>query len=129
MGEDSKPLQAYDIHFEDLLSGREYKPDKPVTVKIPEHAEEGYSSSVIVHIDDESNYGYIKSKSEDGYIEFKAQEFSKYGVIAVKGAWNDILPLALKTSDYWKWIAAALAALLILASLAVVKKARMKKYD
>ncbi len=129
LGEDSKPLQAYDIHFEDLLSGREYKPDKPVTVKIPEHAEEGYSSSVIVHIDDESNYGYIKSKSEDGYIEFKAQEFSKYGVIAVKGAWNDILPLALKTSDYWKWIAAALAALLILASLAVVKKVRMKKYD
>ena len=85
LGEDSKPLTAYDIHFEDLLTGKEYEPDKPVTIRVPKAQADGYGSAVVIHIDDESNYEYIKGEFDGGYIEFKAQEFSKYGIVALKG--------------------------------------------
>ena len=42
---------------------------------------------------------------------------------------NDIIPQALQASDYWKWIAAASVAFLLLVGIAIIKRARMRNVE
>lgn len=117
LGAGSELLVMYDISLTDVVTAKEYDPDKTVTVKIPEPDMKGLGSAVIMHIDHDGRYEMIKCSRKDGMLVFGTQSFSPYGVAGFDGKWDDVMPDDEQQDMPVIWLiigAAALAAVAVL---------------
>lgn len=122
LGEGSKLLVMYDISLIDVVTAKEYDPDKPVTVKIPEPDMKGLGSAVILHIDHDGKYEMIKCSSKDGMLVFGTQSFSPYGVAGFDGTWDDVIPDDEQQEIPVMWLIIGAAALAAVVALCIARK-------
>lgn len=127
LNQDSDILSFYDIHLTDIVTSKEYQPDKAVTVKIPSNGIEKYESAIILHIgsnDDGVNnrYEYIKCKADGKYLVFKTQSFSPYGVIGMNGTWDSLLTEEKEEKNTMLWPCVGLAAVAALCIMFIASK-------
>ena len=122
LGEGSELLVMYDISLIDVVTAKEYDPDKPVTVKIPEPDMKGLGSAVIMHIDHDGKYEMIKCSSKDGMLVFGTQSFSPYGVAGFDGTWDDVIPDDEQQEIPVMWLIIGAAALVAVAALCIARK-------
>ena len=123
LGNDAAILLSYNISIKNVLTGKEEDLDKSVTVKIPVPNMESNNEFVIVHINDNGKYEYIKCSVKDGYIIFDTQEFSSYRVVESKQNWADIMnedkPVE---GNLYIWIIICTVAVVILGALFIYKR-------
>ena len=94
-----------------------------MTVKIPVPNMESNNEFVIVHINDNGKYEYIKCSVKDGYIIFDTQEFSSYRVVESKQNWADIMNEDKPVEGNWYiWIIICTVAVVILGALFIYKR-------
>lgn len=122
LGEDAELLVFYDIDFIDAVTGTEYNPENAVKVKIPVPDMKDFKTPVIVHVNDDGVYEYIKCELEGDYLVFEAQSFSPYGVAGTDLSWDDIMDNEESGSGYWMWIIIAAIALAAVVYIAYRKK-------
>ena len=122
LGEGSELLVMYDISLIDVVTAKEYDPDKPVTVKIPEPDMKGLEAAVILHIDHDGRYEMIKCSSKDGMLVFDTQSFSPYGVAGFDGTWDDVIPDGEQQEIPVMWLIIGAAALAAVAALCIARK-------
>ncbi len=122
LGEGSELLVMYDISLIDVVTAKEYDPDKHVTVKIPEPDMKGLEAAVILHIDHDGRYEMIKCSSKDGMLVFYTQSFSPYGVAGFDGTWDDVIPDDEQQEIPVMWLIIGAAALAAVAALCIARK-------
>ena len=91
LGKDSELFGINEIRFMNLLDGEEWKPNHLVKVRLPMVDLEHCENAVIIHIRDDGTMEFLEGKISGSYIEFEAAEFSKYGIIGMRGTLEELL--------------------------------------
>ena len=136
LGEGGSLCQLYDIHFENSLDGKEWHPERIVTVRIP--VPESLSGDPIaVHITDKGKIEFIKGTLLDGeeagktsgtsgghqMLEIQAADFSPYGIAEMNGSIQELMRVQEKEEKgFLPWICIGGAAILALAGLAIARR-------
>ena len=82
--ENNDILTIWDIYLEDVLTGKKYKPEDTLKLKIPTNLMGDYTSYdylKVIHYTDDGRIELLNCEVEDGYVVFSAAEFSWYGVV------------------------------------------------
>ncbi len=92
LGEGGSLTALYDVHFVNMLDGKEWVPDHILTVRIPVPKEVG-EQPIVVHLTKDGKIELLDcSLAEDGaYAEFSAAEFSPYGLASIEGSLDERL--------------------------------------
>jgi len=139
--ENSDILTIWDIYLEDVLTGKKYKPEEAVQLKIPSNLLGDYTVYdylKVIHCTDDGRIELLNCEIADGYIVFNAAEFSWYGVVGFMNGEEEIVsdnfaedaPLFISpqpevqqnNSNPVVWIVIAAAGIAALAVLVVLKK-------
>ena len=82
--ENNDILTIWDIYLEDVLTGKKYKPEDALKLKIPTNLMGDYTAYdylKVIHYTDDGRIELLNCEVEDGYVVFSAAEFSWYGVV------------------------------------------------
>ncbi|MBR6518453.1 MAG: PQQ-binding-like beta-propeller repeat protein [Oscillospiraceae bacterium] len=82
--ENNEILTIWDIYLEDVLTGKKYKPEDTLKLKIPTNLMGDYTAYdhlKVIHYTDDGRIELLNCEVEDGYVVFSAAEFSWYGVV------------------------------------------------
>ena len=82
--ENNDILTIWDIYLEDVLTGKKYKPEDTLKLKIPTNLMGDYTAYdylKVIHYTDDGRIELLNCEVEDGYVVFSAAEFSWYGVV------------------------------------------------
>ena len=139
--ENSDILTIWDIYLEDVLTGKKYKPEEAVQLKIPSNLLGDYTAYdylKVIHYTDDGRIELLNCEIADGYIVFNAAEFSWYGVVGFMNGEEETAsdnltadaPLLISpqpevqqnNSNPVVWIVIAAAGIAALAVLVVLKK-------
>ncbi|MBE6050748.1 MAG: DUF4430 domain-containing protein [Clostridium sp.] len=130
LGKDAAILLSYNISIKNLLTGEKAHLDKSVTVKILAPNKDIDNDFVIVHINDDGKYEYIKCSIKDDYITFDTQDFSSYRVVESKQSIADLMkqdePVK---NNMFIWIIICSSAVLILIALIIYRRNQILKIN
>ncbi|MEG1069450.1 MAG: hypothetical protein RSE27_04530 [Ruthenibacterium sp.] len=82
----------WDINLSDILTGADYQPEKPLTLRMPAPDLNDYDSVMIAHVRADDTIEYINCTVVDGEIVWQVSTFSYYGVIGCAKAAQGALP-------------------------------------
>ncbi len=80
-------IDIWDIKLIDILTNEEYVPENIVTIKTPVElvpSIKDYDELSILHYKNKDNLEFLSCKLVDDAVEFKASEFSYYGIVGTK---------------------------------------------
>ena len=137
--ENNDILTIWDIYLEDVLTGKKYKPEDTLKLKIPTNLMGDYTAYdylKVIHYTDDGRIELLNCEVENGCVVFSASEFSWYGVVGFMNETEETIgdnltqdspvtpqvDISQNNSSPILWVVIAAVGVAALAVLAVMKK-------